>query len=257
MSMDFHKETNQYSYTSREADQNWIDHLLKYILIDDKDVLDIGCGGGIYSKALSLAGAKTVTAMDYSNVMLEGARENCKGVADICFKRGNALDTNLDSESYDIVLERALIHHIDKLQVCFKEAHRLLSRDGIFIIQDRTPEDCLIKGDKNHIRGYFFEKYPQLINIEVSRRHKSDKVKQALLDTSFTLIYELQYWERRKTYSTINDLEIDLLTRKGRSILHELNDEQLKELVNYIKSKFDENEMIEEKDRWSIWIAKK
>ncbi|WP_081873176.1 class I SAM-dependent methyltransferase [Brevibacillus laterosporus] len=40
-------------------------------------VLDAGCGGGIYTRAWAELGAKRVTAMDFSEVMLSAAQEEC------------------------------------------------------------------------------------------------------------------------------------------------------------------------------------
>jgi predicted RNA methylase len=37
-----------------------------------KRVADIGCGGGIYAKALAELGAREVIALDYSEEMLKG-----------------------------------------------------------------------------------------------------------------------------------------------------------------------------------------
>lgn len=125
--------------------------------------LDIGCGGGIYSKVLAEMGLASITGIDFSEEILKGAKENCKEYPNISFKQGDALNTGLESNNYNLLLERALIHHIDDLQKCFDEAYRLLEDRGIFIVQDRTPEDCLLKGNENHIRGYFFERFPQLI----------------------------------------------------------------------------------------------
>lgn len=79
--MDFHAQTNKYTYTSRQADSNWM-NLLEEIL-DYKQVehaLDIGCGGGIYTKALVELGIPSVTGVDSSEVMLEAALENCHGM---------------------------------------------------------------------------------------------------------------------------------------------------------------------------------
>ncbi len=51
-------------------------------------------------------------------------------------------------------------------------------------------------------------------------------------------------------------LRQDLLRRTGRSLLHELNDGQLEELVSFISGKFEDHEgPIIESDAWTIWFA--
>ena len=93
------------------------------------------------------------------------------------------------------MLERALIHHIGDLHACFKEAYRVLEKNGVFIVQDRTPEDCLIEGDNSHIRGYFFELFPRLIEKETNRRHASSLVIEKLMEVGFKEVEEVKLWE--------------------------------------------------------------
>ncbi|MDP4145319.1 MAG: class I SAM-dependent methyltransferase [Bacillota bacterium] len=259
MAIDFQDGKNRCLYAARKADRDWKALIKEYVQVEGKDVLDLGCGGGIYSQALSELGAKSVTAMDYSSEMLKGAKDNCKDYSNISFAQGDAYDTGLKDSSFDIVLQRALIHHIVHLEKCFKEAARILKPDGIFIVQDRTPKDCLIAGDVNHIRGYFFEKFPKLAQKETDRRHKGETVQYKLSKAGLRLIEEIKFWEIRKEYSNFEELAEDLKNRTGRSILFELTDDELNELVAYIWSKLKDRDSqeIKESDRWSIWIAKK
>ncbi|KOO51885.1 class I SAM-dependent methyltransferase [Viridibacillus arvi] len=257
MTIDFHSQDNRSTYAKRQADDTWVNMIQSICEIEGKNVLDIGCGGGIYTKAFAEMGASFVTGLDFSKEILSSAKENCKSYANINFHLGNALNTQLKKEQYDIILERAIIHHINDLESCFKEAFQLLKPGGIFIIQDRTPEDCILEGSPTHIRGYFFSKYPYLVNKETERRHSSEKVIQTLLAEGFKDTQNFSFWETRKTYKALSDLETDLLNRTGRSILYDLSDKQLEELVLYIKEKLalNDNKIIIEKDRWTIWKA--
>ncbi|WP_397539705.1 class I SAM-dependent methyltransferase [Rummeliibacillus pycnus] len=259
MEIDFHSQDNHSSYSSRIANVSWIQRINEICEVKGKTVLDIGCGGGIYTKALAEMGASTVTALDFSEQMLSAAKENCNGYPNIRFHLGNALDTKLENGQFDIVLERAVIHHISDLETSFNEAFRILKPGGVYLIQDRSPEDCLLKGSSNHIRGYFFEKFPSLIEKEISRRYSGEKVLQTLRNIGFQESCEYQLWETRKIYKTIEELSADILSRTGRSILHELNDLQLQELVVYINNqlKIKNDESIVEEDRWTIWKAEK
>ncbi len=144
MGIDFHDKQNQTTYSTRNADQTWREELKQLVAVENiSNAADIGCGGGIYSKALSDMGAESVTGIDFSEAMLKSARDNCREYKNIIFKHGNALETGLDINYYDLLLERALIHHIKDLKACFSEGYRVLRNGGIYIIQDRTPEDCI------------------------------------------------------------------------------------------------------------------
>src|SRR5262249_9808097 len=81
-----------------------------------------------------------------------------------------AVATGLPMASADIVFERALIHHLGDLKACFAEARRVLVPRGTLIVQDRTPADVDLPGSPEHLRGYFFERFPRLGDVERTRR---------------------------------------------------------------------------------------
>lgn len=142
MPIDFHDEKNRFTYASREADESWVNFIESIVDVKGKEVLDIGCGGGIYSKQFAMMGAKHVTGIDFSLESLRGAKVNCADLHNVSFQKGDALQTGLASDSFDIVLERAVIHHLKDLSANVSEIFRVLRKDGLCIIQDRTPEDC-------------------------------------------------------------------------------------------------------------------
>ncbi|MGG2938446.1 class I SAM-dependent methyltransferase [Heyndrickxia faecalis] len=256
MGIDFHSRQNRLTYTTRVADRSWIDMMRSLLTVEHiSNALDIGCGGGIYSKALADMGVQTVIGIDFSEPILEGAKENCKDYKNISFQLGNAYDTGLESQSFQLVIERALIHHLRDLLACFKEAHRLLKDGGVFIIQDRTPDDCLLEGDNTNIRGYLFELFPKLIEKEIKRRHSSQTVIEALQEAGFKKIEEVKLWEIRKVHENKAQLLKDISERTGRSILYELDDQELSLLADYVQKKVTKENNIVEKDRWTIWKA--
>ena len=256
MGIDFQSDDNRATYTTRNADNSWKDGMSELVPIKNvSKALEIGCGGGIYLKALSDMGIPSVTGLDFSKAILAGAQENCQYYKTISLKYGNALDSGLEDNHFDLLLERAVIHHIEDLKACFTEAHRLLKDKGHFIIQDRTPEDCLLAGNSEHIRGYFFELFPRLIEKETNRRHNSEKVIATLKEVGFKEIEEVKLWEVRKVYEKKEQLLTDLSERTGRSILHELDNHELQHLINHIDQSIVVDQNIVEKDRWTIWKA--
>nr|WP_174497608.1 class I SAM-dependent methyltransferase [Salirhabdus euzebyi] len=259
MPINFHDEKNRFTYASRDADQTWMRKIDSIVDVTNKKVVDIGCGGGIYTKTLIEMGAAHVTGLDFSEQSLAGARVYCEGLSNVEFVKGNALQTNLTSNQYDVVLERAVTHHIDDLVANFQEINRILKEDGVCIIQDRTPEDCFLPGSDTHIRGFFFDQFPRLKEKEQNRRHTSETVKDAFSEAGFAHVEEHKLWETRKIYNTIEELSQDLLARTGRSLLHELTDEELQQLTAHIENSINvaPNDKINEQDRWTIWIAKK
>lgn len=259
MPIHFHDPKNRFTYTTREADAEWLELISKHAAVAGRRAADIGCGGGIYTKALVRLGAVSVTGIDFSEAMLEGAEANCGQLANCRFLRGDASSVPLEDCSVDAVLERALIHHLtpDVLQEACREAYRILDASGVLIMQDRTPEDCLLAGSREHPRGYFFEAFPKLSAKETGRRHSSAAVTSALRQAGFHEVKELQLWEIRERHACFADYRTDLLNRTGRSILHELTDDELQVLANAIQQRtgYADEDPVVEKDRWTVWIA--
>ncbi len=76
-------------------------------------------------------GASHVVGVDSSDEMLKGAANNCKNIQNATFLKGDAYQSSLPANDIDIVLERALIHHLNDLDACFKEAYRIIKDGGV------------------------------------------------------------------------------------------------------------------------------
>ena len=155
MSINFHDANNKYTYAQRNAHISWGEMIKSMTNIQNKQIIDIGCGGGIYTKELALMGAESVVGVDFSKEILQAAKENCNNFPNISFIHGDAHNIPFPNETFDIVISRAVIHHLQDVPTFLREASRILKKDGILIVQDRTIEDCTIPGSPEHIRGYF------------------------------------------------------------------------------------------------------
>jgi ubiquinone/menaquinone biosynthesis C-methylase UbiE len=105
--------------------------LLKFLIdqIDDvKEVLEVGCGTGHFTRWLHSLGYKVVGA-DISPVMLSVARE--------LWKEGNFVNASAESlpfedKSFDVVLYVTCLEYMKDLSQVFREAERV-ARKGIVI----------------------------------------------------------------------------------------------------------------------------
>jgi ubiquinone/menaquinone biosynthesis C-methylase UbiE len=203
-------------------------------------------------------GATHITCIDSSEIMISDAQSKLKAHHNINYIQADALNTTVEEKQFDVVLERALIHHIkqEELVACFSEALRILKPGGKLIVQDRTPEDCLVAGSQTNIRGYFFELYPKLAQLETEHRFTNSTVLAALHQAGFRLTEKRQLWETRQLYDNFASLSQELRARTGRSILHELTDTELSDLTQYIYRRLDgDGQTIVEQDRWTVWSA--
>lgn len=156
MNIDFHDQKNKATYSGRTVDHSWSQAMLKLVDPTGKHVVDVGSGGGIYSRAWLELGAASVIGVDFSQVMLSAARENTQDLAAITFVHGDALSTGLPDYSADIVFARALIHHLDDLDAFFTEMFRLLRPGGVCIVQDRPWRIFSLPGLQSIFAATFF-----------------------------------------------------------------------------------------------------
>lgn len=193
-----------------------------------------------------------MTGIDFSEPMLCSARQEHGDLPGVAFRSGEAESTGLDSGCADVVFERALIHHVPDLTAVAVEAARLLRPGGVVLIQDRTPDDVGEPGSAIHPRGWFFEIFPRLAEIENARRPTVSAVTTALVSAGFGEITATPLWEVRRRYADRGDYLAEIAQRTGRSILHDLSDGELADLVDELRRRLPEGPLVEQ-DRWTIW----
>lgn len=257
MAIDFHAEKNADTYAKRSASEEWAAAMGQLCVPEGARVADIGCGGGVYSRAWKELGADHVEGVDFSEVMVATARKKTADLSGIHFHQGSAEETGLTAASFDIVFERALIHHLPDLKPAFSEAFRILRPGGLLIVQHRTMDDVLQPATTEHLRGYFFKALPRLLEKEASRRPDKATVQAAMAGAGFESMACQALWETRKIYPDGNALEEDLRNRTGRSILHELDDNELDQLISEVLRHAPQSGGIRERDRWTVFTARK
>jgi SAM-dependent methyltransferase len=105
--------------------------------LEDAAVLELGCGAGDLSVELVRRGAR-LTALDISPAMVERARSRAPGAS---FLVAAAEETGLPDASFDVVVGKWVLHHVD-VAAAARETHRLLRPGGravFFENQDRNP----------------------------------------------------------------------------------------------------------------------
>ena len=102
-------------------------------------VLDLGCGSGIVSCAMTKkVGSGEVIGLDSSETLLQQAQQfkAAEGLGNITFCQGNAYDINFPDETFDFVYSRFLFQHLSDPPKVTKQIHRILKPDGIICVLD-------------------------------------------------------------------------------------------------------------------------
>lgn len=255
--MDFSATSTQDTYSGRLADRSWNDLCTMTLSPKDKDVVDVGCGGGIYTLAIAALEAKSVLGIDSSEQYIESANALPNKPENVQFLVGEATATGLSGQAYDLVFERALIHHLTEEEQALNasEATRILRKGGVLAVQDRTIENVLDDSPNHWIRATLFECFPRLLEFERERRPSESKYKELLKSSNFEVQAPIRFSERRKSYSSLTELQEEIRSRKGKSILFELSDDELEVYCERLEQA-SMNKPLDEIDQWTIWRAK-
>ena len=254
--IDFEDPENRDTYVGRTADPAWVDLYDRIVGPRGCRVADVGCGGGIYTKAIAGLQPAWVLGIDSSRLSLDSARQYCANVPNVDFLETDAEALAVPDEVFDNVVERALIHHFVSLDRNFREVSRVLKPHGTLWLQDRTVEDALQPPSEEHIRGFYLVFSEELRNTEIERRRRDEDVVGALHSAGFRDVRSEKVLELRKVFQSPEELREEILTRRGRSILHGLDDKELEQLANFVLGQF-KNWPVHERDTWTVWVAKK
>jgi len=97
---------------------------------ENKTVLDIGCGAGILTNALALAGHK-VHGIDVSPKSLEIAAQYDK-TGQVTYTTANAYCLPYPDQTFDVVCAMDVLEHVEEPELLISEASRVLKPDGLF-----------------------------------------------------------------------------------------------------------------------------
>ncbi len=163
----------RYSGTGLVYHADIIAKLLSGIESYKTKILDVGCGTGFVSDIFPYL---DITGIDVSREMLKRNPHNCQ--------IGSAEEIPFKDESYDFVLSRALLHHLDNPKKGVREMMRVLKPGGEFVCLETN------RSIINAIPRYLFTFTPRF-----SRGHKNFSMKQLLdiLDHKELKINEIRF----------------------------------------------------------------
>jgi len=106
--------------------------------VEGLNVLDMGCGTGRHTLWLAQAGAK-VTGIDFSEGMLDKAREKTEGYLITLIKHDLHERLPFGSGQFDMVVSGLVLEHIGDLAYYFSEIERVLANSGRAVISAMHP----------------------------------------------------------------------------------------------------------------------
>ena len=105
-----------------------LDYVSSRFELRSKKILDIGCGGGIFSEELSRYGAK-VTGIDSSkksvNIAKQHAKENNLKIDYFCL----APEKFGIKKKFDVILNMEIVEHVEDVNFFINETSNLLKKE--------------------------------------------------------------------------------------------------------------------------------
>jgi SAM-dependent methyltransferase len=125
-----YSQVNQYELATGQ-DQIWLAEIKKYLpAARGLKILDIGTGPGFFAVLLTKAGYD-VTAIDYTEAMLEEAKKNAGSFAGLIdFLRMDAQHLEFADSVFDVVISRNLTWNLEEPEHAYAEWMRVLKPGG-------------------------------------------------------------------------------------------------------------------------------
>jgi ubiquinone/menaquinone biosynthesis C-methylase UbiE len=186
-------------------------------------VLDLGCGTGRYSGALSNRFASPVVAIDPSERMLAEAAK--KLAPNVRYVRAMAEALPLADGVFDMVFMSMVFHHFSNSQQAVRECRRVLRPGGVVCLRAGTSEQT--------------ENYPYVPFFPATRKILQQFLpSRSLVEAQFTTAgfavatHELVSSEAGENWSTYTDK----LAHRADSILIQLSDREFEEGLTALRT---------------------
>ncbi len=225
---------------TRKADP-FISHRLLALLTPEKgkSYIDIGCGTGNYTIALSELGYE-FTGIDPSEAMLAIARQRTPLNQWVI---GSAENMALPDAKFDGAIAVLTIHHWQNMKIALAEINRILKLNSRVVLFTSLPEQ---------MEGYWLNHYfPKMMQASIQKMPDLDQI----IDTWVSAGFHLQNTESYDIRPDLEDLflysgkmnpafYLDPDFRKGISSFAEANDQnEMKTGLNKLASDIDSGQI--------------
>lgn len=233
--------------TTRKADPQISERLKNHLQVfDDSPILDVACGTGNYTIALSNLGLN-MTGVDISQEMISKAQQKSNQVT---WDLADAICLPYSEQTFYGVTSILAIHHFSDLSIPFSEVYRVL-KQGRFVIFTSSPEQM----ERYWLREYF----PKAIQNSCKQMPKVSQVVETLKEEGFSIVGLESFLIQPNLqdfflYSGKYEPQMYLnpMVRAGISTFANLaSKEEIESGCMKLKSDIDSGEILEVLDRYS------
>ena len=133
----------QFDEEGWNANSHYHNFLLRHAPAKCENTLEIGCGTGTFSRALSRR-SRQVTAIDLSSEMIRAARSRSHQFPQIEFKVADIMTRTLPTAHFDCIATIATLHHLSHAEVLPKLKDALRPGGKLVVLDLYQPETNLL-----------------------------------------------------------------------------------------------------------------
>jgi ubiquinone/menaquinone biosynthesis C-methylase UbiE len=105
------------------------------------DVLEIGCGQGAGARIIfDLFSPRRYVGIDLDPRMIKRARRKSGALPNATFMEGDVTELELANESFDLVMDFGILHHVPDWRDALAQVQRVLRPGGEFLFEDLPVE---------------------------------------------------------------------------------------------------------------------
>ena len=152
-------------------------------LLNNLEILDIGCGGGLISEPMARLGGK-VTGIDASEKNIKIAYHHSKQ-SNLEINYINKSPEQLkEREKFDIILNLEIVEHVDNLDLYLTSCHNLLKKNGLMFTA--TINRTLISYIKAIIGAEYILRWLPIGTHDWNKFIKPEELQKKLSNMDFT-----------------------------------------------------------------------
>jgi SAM-dependent methyltransferase len=210
--------------------RGWLDNIFHHGDLEDREmVLDIGCGTGRYTVLMQQRSGRPMVGMDLAAGMLAKARAKTGNHVDLRLVRGDAEQMPFKDGSFDAATLILVVHHIEDLAGMAIGIQRILAPGGRVLFMTR---------DHDEIEASYIAMFPGVLEIDLARFPKVDRLEAVLEDAGFTKVGH--HREVNPGFHMTRDQVMDKVDGRFISTLTLMSDEEFREAREVFSSRLEE-----------------
>lgn len=155
----------------------------KKLLLNNLEILDIGCGGGLISEPMTRLGGK-VTGIDASEKNIKIANLHArKNNLKINYLNKSPEQLN-EIENFDVILNLEVVEHVDNLDLYIQSCNKLLKKNGLMFTA--TINRTLVSYIKAIVGAEYVLRWLPIGTHDWNKFIKPEELEKKLSDNKFT-----------------------------------------------------------------------